>query len=89
MYRLKWRDLSDIEVPEDLSYWYTQTVNKVKIYSDVNIIKYLSTVRNMCKSIVNKGNISNNWMLNVAEFERHKVTILNSIIKILESETKG
>jgi hypothetical protein len=86
MYTLKWRDLSEIEVPDNLSYWYTETVNKVSIYSEVNVIKYLSTVSYMCKTIVDKWSIVNNWMLNVAEFERHKVIILNSIIKILERE---
>jgi hypothetical protein len=86
MYTLKWRDLSEIEVPENLSYWCTETVNKVEIYSEIYIIKYLSTVRNMCKIIVDRGNISNNWILNVAEFERNKIMILNSIIEILEWE---
>jgi hypothetical protein len=42
----------------------------------------------MCKIIVERGNISNNGMLNVAEFERNKVIILNSILEILEREER-
>lgn len=86
MYTLKWRDLSEIEIPENLSYWYSETINRVRIYSEINVIKYLSTVRNMCKTIVDRGNISNNWILNVAEFERNKIIIINSVIEILEWE---
>lgn len=86
MYTLKWRDLSEIEIPENLSYWYSETINRVRIYSEINVIKYLSTVRNMCKTIVDRGNTSNNWILNVAEFERNKIIIINSVIEILEWE---
>jgi hypothetical protein len=86
MNTLKWKDLSEINIPENLWYWYTKTVNEVKNYSTKNVLKHLSTVRNMCKLILNKGNFSNDWILNVAEFERNKVIILNSVIELLERE---
>ena len=38
MYTLKGNNLWEIEVPENLSYWFIETVNNVKIYSKVPYI---------------------------------------------------